>query len=65
MASAAGVGVMSVARYESGETVRQETIDKLQAAFKAHGVEITNGTGTGAKLLNKPPKPNPKRKKTS
>ncbi len=28
--------------------MRQETIDKLQEAFEANGVEITNGKGTGA-----------------
>lgn len=51
LAAAAGVGVMSVSRYEAGEPVRQETVDKLQEAFEANGVEITNGKGTGARLL--------------
>lgn len=50
LAAQAGVGVMSVSRYEAGEQVRQDTIDKLQEAFEAHGVEITNGKGTGARL---------------
>ena len=50
LAAEAGVGVMSVFRFEAGEVVRQETIDKLQAAFEANGVEITNGRGTGARL---------------
>lgn len=51
LAEHAGVGRASVARYELGETVRQETVDKLQEAFEANGVEITNGKGTGARLL--------------
>jgi transcriptional regulator with XRE-family HTH domain len=50
LAAEAGVGVMSVSRFEAGEPVRQETIDKLMEAFDAAGVEITNGRGTGARL---------------
>lgn len=56
MAKHADVGVASVARYERGDDVRQDTIEKMKAAFEAAGVEITNGTGTGAKLLNDRPK---------
>jgi hypothetical protein len=47
---------MSVSRFEAGEPVRAETISKLVQAFEAAGVEITNGTGTGAKLLNDRPR---------
>lgn len=55
LASHAGVGRASVARYELGESVRQETIDALQRAFEANGVKITNGNGTGARLLKDKP----------
>lgn len=50
LAREAKVGVVSVFRYENGEQVRDDTIAKLKLAFEAHGVEITNGKGTGAKL---------------
>lgn len=53
LAEHANVGVASVARYEAGDPLRQDTIDKLQEAFEANGVEITNGRGTGARLLTK------------
>jgi transcriptional regulator with XRE-family HTH domain len=61
LAKCSSVGVASVARYERGDDVRQDTIDKIKAAFDAYGVEITNGTGTGAKLLTDRPKPAPKK----
>lgn len=51
LAAAAGVGVVTVARYEGGEEIREATAEKLKAAFEANGVEITNGKGTGARLL--------------
>lgn len=51
LAAEAGVGVMSVSRYEAGEALRDATVEKIVAAFEAHGVEITNGRGTGARLL--------------
>ncbi|MGQ0531057.1 MAG: helix-turn-helix domain-containing protein [Caulobacteraceae bacterium] len=55
LAAEAGVGVATVARYEAGAALRPETIDKLHEAFEANGVEITNGKGTGARLLRKRP----------
>lgn len=51
LAAEAGIGVMSVSRFEGGDPVRQETIDKITEAFEANGVEITNGRGTGARLV--------------
>jgi predicted transcriptional regulator len=51
LAREADLGVASVARFEAGEPVRAETVEKIVAAFEAHGVEITNGKGTGARLL--------------
>jgi transcriptional regulator with XRE-family HTH domain len=63
LAREAKVGVASVARYEAGESLRDDTTNKLKAAFEANGVEITNDTGTGAKLLNDRPKPRAKKAK--
>jgi transcriptional regulator with XRE-family HTH domain len=48
---AAGVSPNTVNKVETGGAVRPETEAKLIAAFAAHGVEITNGNGTGARLL--------------
>jgi len=56
LADHAGVGIASVARFEGGETVRDTTIERLKRAFESAGVEITNGTGTGAKLSSNHPK---------
>lgn len=50
LAREAGLGVASVARFEAGEPIREETAEKIVAAFEAYGVEITNGKGTGARL---------------
>ncbi|WP_349257209.1 helix-turn-helix transcriptional regulator [Vitreimonas sp.] len=52
LAREADVGVATVARYEAGDQMRPDTIEKLKAAFEAAGVEITNGRGTGARLLH-------------
>jgi hypothetical protein len=54
LAHKAGVGVATIARIEARATVREETLDAVTAAFEAHGVEITNGDGTGARRLNAP-----------
>ncbi|GAM99111.1 hypothetical protein U91I_02751 [alpha proteobacterium U9-1i] len=51
LAKAAKIGVVSVVRCEAGATLRTETIEKIVAAFEANDVEITNGKGTGARLL--------------
>lgn len=51
LARHAELGVTSIARFEAGEPTRDETTAKIVAAFEAHGVEITNGDGTGARLL--------------
>jgi transcriptional regulator with XRE-family HTH domain len=53
LAAAAGVGVVTVARFEGGEEILEATLDKLHAAFEANCVEITNGKGTGARLLKR------------
>lgn len=51
LAAAAGVGVVTVARFEGGEEIREATLDKLKTALEASGVDLTNGRGTGARLL--------------
>lgn len=51
LAREAGLGVTSIARFEAGEPTRDETAAKIVEAFAGAGVEITNGDGTGARLL--------------
>jgi pentatricopeptide repeat protein len=46
----AGVSPNTVTSLEGGKDIRAETEAKIVAAFNAHGVEITNGDGTGARL---------------
>lgn len=55
----AGVSPNTVIGLEGGQTVRLETEAKIVAAFDAHGVEITNGDGTGARLLRSETLPGP------
>lgn len=43
LAQAAGVGYATVARFESGETVQADNVEKLRAALVAAGVEFING----------------------
>jgi DNA-binding LacI/PurR family transcriptional regulator len=47
----AGVSPNTVSALENGATVREETAEKIRDAFARHQVEITNGTGTGARLV--------------
>jgi transcriptional regulator with XRE-family HTH domain len=49
--AAAGVSPNTIATIESGGTVRAETAQKVVDAFAANRVQITNGDGTGARLL--------------
>jgi transcriptional regulator with XRE-family HTH domain len=37
---------------DSAGGVREDTAARIVAAFERHGVEITNGDGTGARLRN-------------
>lgn len=48
---ASGVALATITAIENGQDHRASTADKLVEAFRAHGVEITNGDGTGARLL--------------
>jgi hypothetical protein len=56
----AEISFETVVSFEGGRSLRPATEEKIVAAFAANGVEITNGDGTGARLLNPP-----KRRKTS
>lgn len=45
LASSAGVGYATVARFESGGTVSGETLGKIEVALEAAGVALTGGKG--------------------
>lgn len=65
LAHYAGIGRATVATYESGKRPAfASTEQKIIDAFTAHGVEITNGGGTGARLLNAKPKRSKAKKRT-
>lgn len=51
LARHSGVNYVTIARIEGGASPREATEAKIVEAFAAHGVEITNGNGTGARLL--------------
>ncbi len=56
LAREAGLGMVTVVQFEGGREPRESTVTAITAAFERNGVEITNGTGTGAKLLNDRPR---------
>lgn len=58
LAEAAGVAFTTVHRFESTGVATETTKAKLVAAYAAESVEITNGDGTGARLLLKKPEAN-------
>lgn len=43
LARASGVGRRTVAKFEGGETVQPETVEKLRATLVAEGIAFTNG----------------------
>jgi transcriptional regulator with XRE-family HTH domain len=45
-----GLSISAVQQVESGGEFFRATEEKIVAAFARHGVEITNGDGTGARL---------------
>lgn len=47
-----GVALATITAIEGGEDHRVSTADRIVQAFADHGVEITNGNGTGARLLS-------------
>jgi transcriptional regulator with XRE-family HTH domain len=51
LAATAGVAVNTVARIENGADARQSTMDALQRALEAAGVEFTNGDRPGVRLI--------------
>ena len=50
LAAAAKVSVDTVARFERGDELKERTIDALQRALEAAGVEFTNGDQPGVRL---------------
>jgi transcriptional regulator with XRE-family HTH domain len=50
LARAAKVSVDTVVRFERGEELRERTVEALQRAFEAAGVEFTNGGQPGVQL---------------
>lgn len=57
LAREAEIGSETVRQIEAGRAFRESTGQKIIETFAAYGVEITNGTGTGAKLLSDRPTP--------
>jgi transcriptional regulator with XRE-family HTH domain len=50
LAAAAKVSIDTVARFERGDELKERTIEALQRALEAAGVEFTNGDQPGVRL---------------
>jgi transcriptional regulator with XRE-family HTH domain len=50
LAAAAKVSVDTVARFERGDELKERTVEALQRALEAAGVEFTNGDRPGVRL---------------
>lgn len=51
LATAAGVAMHTVFRFESGQAEPQRAnLEKILAELDRRGIEFTNGTGTGVRL---------------
>ena len=50
LAAAAKVSTDTVARFERGDELKERTIDALQRALEAAGIEFTNGDQPGLRL---------------
>lgn len=50
LARAAKVSVDTVVRFERGEELKERTVEALQRAFEAAGVEFVNGDRPGLRL---------------
>jgi transcriptional regulator with XRE-family HTH domain len=50
LAAAAKVSTDTVARFERGEELKERTIDALQHALEAAGIEFTDGDQPGVRL---------------
>ena len=53
LARSAKVSVDTVVRFERGEELRERTIEALQRAFEAAGLEFTNGDRPGLRLASR------------
>ena len=51
LAAAAKVSIDTVARFERGDELKERTIDALQRALEAAGVEFTNGGKPGVRII--------------
>ena len=51
LAAQAGIAFTTVHRFEKTGTATASTVKKIKAAFATCNVEITNGDGTGARLI--------------
>ena len=58
LAKKAGVTANTVTRIENGAAAKQSTMDKLQYALEAAGIEfiLENGGGPGVRLRKRPQK---------
>src|SRR5437879_12123400 len=50
LAALAKVSIDTIARFERGDELKERTIDALQRALEAAGVEFTNGDQPGVRL---------------
>ena len=51
LAEKSGVAFSTVHRFEKSGVATETTKAKIMAAYEAESVEITNGDGTGARLI--------------
>lgn len=51
LAAHSGVSLPTILKLENDGAVSADTEGRITAALERHGVEITNGEGTGARLL--------------
>jgi transcriptional regulator with XRE-family HTH domain len=54
LAEKAGVTANTISRIESGADAKQSTIEAIQRALEAAGVEFTNGDKPGVRLTRDP-----------
>lgn len=59
LARSAKVSVDTVVRFERGEELRERTVEALQRAFEAAGLEFTNGDRPGLRLGSRVPAKRP------
>jgi transcriptional regulator with XRE-family HTH domain len=54
LAATAKVSIDTVARFERGDELKERTVEALQRALEAAGVEFTNGNQPGVRLTKAP-----------